>query len=66
MSRMACRGRGWTDWTGGRCGTAVCGRDDKVKTKTFTAWRRGDKAPRSATNFRVLVALARMVFPHRP
>lgn len=38
---------------------AVCGRDDKVETTTFTAWRRGDKAPRSATSFRILAALER-------
>ncbi len=38
---------------------AVCGREDKVETTTFTAWRRGDKAPRSATSFRILAALER-------
>lgn len=38
---------------------AVCGRDDKVESTTFTAWRRGDKAPRSATSFRILAALER-------
>jgi hypothetical protein len=38
---------------------AVCERDDKIDVTTFTAWRRGVKAPRSATSFRILAALER-------
>lgn len=38
---------------------AVCERDAKIDVTTFTAWRRGVKAPRSATSFRILAALER-------
>lgn len=38
---------------------AVCERGDTLETTTFTAWRRGAKAPRGATSLRVLAALER-------
>ena len=38
---------------------AVCQRDDRIDMTTFTAWRRGQKAPRGATSFRILAALER-------
>lgn len=38
---------------------SVCERGDTIDPTTFTAWRRGDKAPRGATSLRILAALER-------
>jgi len=38
---------------------AVCERGETIETTTFTAWRRGAKAPRGAASLRILAALER-------
>jgi hypothetical protein len=38
---------------------AVCERGETIETTTFTAWRRGAKAPRGAVSLRILAALER-------